>query len=336
MRKLLYGSLLPLILSGVVSTAQKQRPQDQAGYDRASRATLIHPANVYVAADDQSQRITLVTPGHEVVSNQISSGWVRVFANTDVEEQRDEETPEFLGDDAVTPKSGWIRDKGVVSAKTPNGDRILYGAAATYEAAAMEPHAPKMAAGAAYLLYRRVAEYFPDSPLAAESAWRSADIRWQIEKTDLSTLPSAKEADPNSRPRMYDAGLRKVEKNYPGTKYVALAAFNLLDQKLCGDWQGLPKCPQDESAVYEKYAAQFPDGPKTALALWNALYRQGVLVSMYTAEENKKRADAAAQHAHDLANQIQQKFGTTDFAPRAAAMIYRIEQGIPVYGNDRD
>jgi len=317
-------------------SAQKRSPQDQAGYDRAARATLIHPANVYVAADDQSQRVTLVTPGHEVVANQVSNGWVRVFANTDVEEQREDEIPEFLGDEAVTPKSGWIRDKGVVSAKTPNGDRILYGVAATAEAAAAEPHAPKVAASSAYLLYRRVAEYFPDSPLAAESAWRSADIRWQLEKTDVSTLPSAKDPDPGSRPRMYEDGLKRVQKNYPGTKYAALAAYDLLDTKLCGDWQGLPKCPQDESNVYEKYASQFPDGPKTAAALWNALYRQGVLVSMYTAEENRKRADAAAQHAHTLADQIQQRFMATDYASRAAAMIYKVEQKIPIYGNDRD
>jgi outer membrane protein assembly factor BamD (BamD/ComL family) len=322
--------------TAVAMTAQgKKNPDQTSGYDRAARATLLRPANVFVAPEISSQKITLVTPGHEVVISETSGEWVRVFANTDVQEEREEEKPEFTNDDAVSPKSGWVLKKGVVSPATPNGDKILYGAAATSEAAAMEPHAAKMAAASAYLMYRRLAEYFPDSPLAGEAAWRSADIRWQMEKVDLSTLGSAKE-DAALRPQRYDADLKRVIKMFPNTKYAANAAYDLLDTKLCGDWQGLPKCPMQESGVYEKYASQFPDGPKTAQALWNALYRQGVLVSMYTAEENPKRADVAAAHAKDLAGQIQQKFPQSDYAPRAAAMIYRIEQKIPVYGNDRE
>src|SRR5437899_2609363 len=86
----------------------------------------------------------------------------------------------FVPDEnAPPPSSGWIRDKGVVTATTPGGDQILYGAAANLEDAASRPNAPKDAAMAAHLLYRRVAEYFPQSALAPEAAWRSADIRWQ-------------------------------------------------------------------------------------------------------------------------------------------------------------
>ena len=76
-----------------------------------------------------------------------------------------------------------------------------------------------------------------------------------------------------------------------------MASYELLDNKLCGDWQGLPKCPEMETGLYEKYAQQFPDSPKAPEALYNAIYRQGVLVTMYTVEENRKKADAAAsQH----------------------------------------
>ena len=327
-------ALLPLLSLSLALSAQQERPA--AGYDRASRATVLHVAQVYVAADIESQHITTVTPGHEVVIMGRSSGWVRVFANTDVEEQREEDTPEFLEDENVTPKSGWIRDKGVLGAATANGATLLYGAAATAEAEAAEPHAPKTAAGSAYLLYRRMAEYFPDSPLAPEAAWRSADIRWQLGLADARTLPSAKEQDPNLRPRMYDNGLKKVMKNYPGTKYAALAAYDLLAAKLCGDWQGLPKCPAQESDLYEKYASQFPDSPKAAEALWNAAYRQGVLVSMYAAEENKKHTDSAAQHAHAIAEIMKQKYPQSDYTLRATTLVYKVEQSIPIYGNDRD
>jgi len=85
--------------------------------------------------------------------------------------------------------------QGVVGPTTSGGDAILFGSAANFEEAAEHPRAPKGAAGAAHLLYKRVAEYFPDSALAPEAAWRSADIRWQLEKLDASTLPSAKEQE---------------------------------------------------------------------------------------------------------------------------------------------
>ncbi len=156
---------------------------------------------------------------------------------------------------------------------------------------------PRVQLEAAHLLYRRVSEYYPDSPLAPEAAWRSADVRWQLDKLDISSLPSAKEQDAYSAAAIYDGEMKKVIKRYPGTKYAALAAYELLDNKLCGDWQGLPKCPEMEAGLYEKYAQQFPDSPKGAEALYNATYREGVVVTMYTVQEDKKKADtAAAKH----------------------------------------
>ncbi len=297
---------------------------------------MLHTATVYVNPDADSQKVSEVSPGNEVVVIERSGPWVKVFANTNVEEKNEADEPEFSVDENAIPRSGWIRDKGVVSAATPNGDRLLYGAAATSEATASEPHAPKLAAGEAHLLYRRVPEYFPQSPLAGESAWRSADIRWQEEWFDARSLPSFHDPEPGNRPAIYQDALKKVVKTQAGTKYAALAAYDLLDAKMCGDWQGLPKCPALESSVYEKYASQFPDGPKTAQALWNATYRQGVLVSMYTAEENKKKADGAAAHAHGLNDQMQARFASTDYAARSAALVFRLDQGIATYGSDRD
>src|SRR5580658_9301466 len=217
-----------LLLVGSVAVAQK-KSQD---YDKAARATVLHDANVYVAADADAQKVSLVTPGHEVVVVERSSPWVKVFANTDVNDDANEDDrnrPEF-GDDAnVTPASGWIRDKGVVGPTTAGGDAILFGSAANFEDQAEQPNAPKGAAGSAHLLYRRVAEYFPDSPLAPEAAWRSADIRWQLDKRDISTLPSAKEQEAYLRPQIYEGELKKVMKFYPGTQFAAFAAYELLD-----------------------------------------------------------------------------------------------------------
>jgi len=309
-----------------------QKPK--SGYDRAARATLLHEANVYVSSDPDSQKVSLVTPGHEVVIVERSAPWVKVFANTDVED--DQETKPEFGDDNVTPASGWIRDKGVVSPSTPDGDSILFGTAAIFEDEAAQPNPPKGAAMAAHLLYRRVAEYFPQSTLAPEAAWRSADIRWQLEKRDISTLPSAKEQDAYLRPQIFDGDLKKVMKNYPGTKYAALAAYEMLDNKLCGDWQGLPKCPEMEAGLYEKYAKEYPDGPKSAEALYNATYREGVVVTMYTVQDDRKKAEAAASRTQALAQEVKQRYPQSDYAARAASVAFKVQQGIPIYGNDRD
>ena len=325
--------LVAVLLLGGQAGAQGN--DSRAGYDRAARATVVHEANVYLSADGDSQKVAEVGPGHEVVVTEHNGPWVKVFANTDIKDAT-EDQPDFSDDETVTPASGWIRDKGVVAPSTPNGDVILFGAAAGMEDEASQPHAPKGAAGAAHLLYRRVAEYFPQSPLAPEAAWRSADVRWQIDRRDVSTLPSAKEQDAYLRPQIYEGEMKKVMKGYPGTKFAALAAYELLDNKLCGDWQGLPKCPEMEAGLYERYAKQYPDSPKAAEALYNATYREGVAVTMYSVDGNKKRADAAAAKTQGLAEEVRTRFPQSDFGARAQSVAYRVQQGIAVYGSDRD
>jgi TolA-binding protein len=326
-----------VVAAASTALAQKKSKDKMAGYDRAARATMVHPAIVYATAEDSAAHISQVDPGHEVVVIERNGGWVRVFANTDAaDETSDKDTPEFSTDDAATPASGWIHDKGIVTPATPNGDAILYGTAANLEYEASQPHPPKDAAQEAHLLYRRVAEYYPDSPLAAEAMFRSADVRWQLDKADISTLPSAKEQEAYLRPQVYEGDMKNVMKQYPNSKFAAMAAYDLIDNKLCGDWQGLPKCPEMEAGLYEKYADRYPDSPKAAEALYNATYREGVLVEMYMVQEEKKRSDAAAANVQGLANQLKQRYPQSDYAARAASIAYRVAQQIPVYGNDRD
>ena len=223
-----------------------------------------------------------------------------------------------------------------MTAATPNGDAILFGAAANYEDEAAQPHAPKGAAEAAHLLYRRVAEYFPTSSRAAEAAFRSADIRWQLDKADNSTLPSAKEQEAYLRPQIYDGEMKLVMKLYPDTKFAAMAAFEMLDNKLCGDWQGLPKCPEMEANLYRQYAQRYPDSPKAPEAMYDAAYRQGVLVSMYQVDGDRKRSEAAAANTRALADELTRRYPATDYAARGASIAYRVQQQIAVYGSDRE
>ena len=312
------------------------RPQQSAGYDNAARATVLHTANVYVTPDSSAPPLITVAPGHEVVVQQKNGDWVNVFANTDAKDEA-ENKPEFEDPhDNPDPSSGWIRDKGVVGPATPHGDVILFGTASDFEYQAMQPHAPAGAAAAAHRLYQRVVDYFPDSPIAPEALYRAADIRWQLDKSDIATLPSAHEQESYLRPTLYDGELRKVIKLYPNSDYAARAAFDLLDTKLCGDWQGLPKCPEQESQLYLKYADQYRGGPKTAEALYNAVYRQGVLVTMYRLDQDDKRSAAAARNCQSIADQMLRDFPKSDYSSRATSVAFRVAQGIPIYGSDRD
>ena len=317
--------------------AQKKPKDALSGYDRSARATVLHEAVVYVSADDASQKVAQVSPGHEVVIVQRNGPWVKVFANTDTPDEQDpDKTPEFTTEEAVSPASGWIKDKGIVTPATPNGDAILYGAAANLEDEASRPHARKEAAAGAHLLYARVFQYFPDSPLDGDAAYRSADIRWQIDKLDISTLPSAKEQENYLRPAIYEGDMRRILKQYPGSQYAALAAYDLIDNKLCGDWQGLPKCPEMEARLYQKYVDQWRESPKAPEAQYNAVYRYGVLVSMYTVDDDRKRAEAAAKQTQALADDMRTRFPKSDYTYRAESIAFRVSQGIPIYGTDRE
>ena len=336
-------ALTGLLLLSLPMHAQKkpknpdQMPDNRSGYDKSARATTVHDTIVYVGPDDSMTKVAEVTPGHEMVVIDHNGPWVKVFANTDTPDLEDpDKQPEFSNDRDPTPASGWIKDKGVVTAQTANGDAVLFGMAAALEDEAEQPHAPKNAAEGAHLLYRRVVEYFPASKLAAEAAWRSADIRWQLEKVDISTLPSSKEQEAYLRPQLYDGEMKKVMKLWPQSRQAALAAYDMLDNKLCGDWQGLPKCPEMETSLYMKYAQQWPESPKSAEAQYNAVYRLGVLVTMYGISDDHKRAQDAANRAQSLAEDMHTRFPDSDYTRRAESIAFRVRQGIAIYGSDRD
>jgi hypothetical protein len=299
------------------------------------RATALRITVLYVAPETSSQKVSRVQIGRELVVAERSGPWLRVYANTDIEEiQNTKDAPTFSGDDTPPPVSGWMEARGVVIESTPNGDQVLMGEAANQESLASDPRGPANAATSARLLYRRIAEIFPTSPLAPEAAWRSADDQWQIEKADAATRSSSKERDPYMREQMDEDELKKVIKAYPKTRWADLAAFDLIDNRLCGDWQGQPKCPEKESEIYEKYATEFPDGPRTARALYEAVYRQAVLVDMFKADSSDKKAEEAHQRAKDILKRLTDKFPQSDYTWRAGTLVFKLDQGVPVYGID--
>jgi hypothetical protein len=342
MKPRLLALTLALLCSALPGHADKKQPQLEKPL-AGPRATALRVTNLYISPDTSSQKVDRVQIGREMVVAEHSGPWLRVYANTDIYEAQQKDAPEFGRDEIPPPISGWIEAKGVVIEGAPGGDLVLMGEAANQESLASDPRGPVNAAQSARLLYRRLAEIFPNSHYAAEAAWRAADILWQLRKADAASRPSAKERDPYMRDQIDEDELKKVIKLYPHTRQADLAAFELIENKLCGDWQGSPKCPERESEDYEKYAVEHPDGPRTAQALYQAVYRQAVLADMYAADGSDNKSNAARAHAkelaaklRDLAAKVQDKLPPSDFAARAAALVFKLDQGIPVYGIDRE
>jgi hypothetical protein len=300
------------------------------------RGTVVHVANLYVQADESAAKVSTVTPGRELVIAEHSGKWLRVFANTDVEIVNEQDAPVFGNETNAQPISGWILDKGVVTADTPKGDEILFGEAVSVEITASEPHPPPDAAQSARRLYRMAAELFPQSPRAAEAMWRAADIRWQLQKADSFSRPSAHEKENYLREQMDESEMKKIQKLYPHTRWADLAAYDMIDNKICGDWQGSEKCPEKEADIYAKYADEHPDSPKAAQAIYQAVWRMASAGDMYQADNDEKKAGESRARAKDLAARVESKYSQSEYAARAAGLVYKMEQAIPIYGSDRE
>jgi hypothetical protein len=286
---------------------------------QAPRGASIREVSIYLSPDTTSTKMAELDRGREIIILETTRDWLHVEAN--------------LTEEKVV--SGWIQAKGVVSASTPNGDSILFGEAVDSEDQASQRHGRRGAAQDAMHLYYRVADYFPTSPLAAEAMYRSADIRWQIEKADVTTRPSAKEQNPVLREGMDEKYMKEVMKKFPGTKWADLAAFHLIENKLCGDWQGQTKCPEKEAEIYEKFAGEHPQSAVAAEALYDAAWRRSAMIEMYKTEDQAKKSDESRTKAIALAQKAAQ-FPQSDWAARAQRLLFMMEQGIPTYGNAQE
>jgi hypothetical protein len=325
------GCGLALACAALAAHGEGQN-QQPAGLQPGPRATPLNITWLYVQPDTNSQKISQIQIGREMVVNQESGSWLDVEANTDAEElQNQSDQPMVGGQAAAPPLSGWMQAKGIVEETTPDGDQILMGAAANEEALASNPQGPANAAQAAMLLYTRLYQMFPHSPLAPEARWRAGDIQWQIEKADNAPPPGSASQNTFFRQLMDESALKKVIKLYPRTRWAALAAYDLIDNKLCGDWQNSANCPEKEAQIYERYAAEFPDGPRTAHALYEAVYRMAVLTDMFAANGDKKKSGLAREQAGKLDAQLKAHFAGSDYTWRAGALIYKLDQGIPVF-----
>jgi len=298
----------------------------------ADRGTLVREAVIYISPDATSNKLGQVERGRELILLDKSRNWLHVEALLGSSLAHD---PAFVLEDEDEGKtiSGWVLDTGVVWASTPNGDRILFGAAVDSEDEASRRHGRRGAAQDALRLYHRVFDIFPTAPLAGEALYRAADIRWQIDKSDMQSRPSAREKESYLREGIDEQTMKQVMKKFPDTKWAQLAAFHLLDNKMCGDWQGSSKCPDKEAEIYEKYAKEHPESPAAPEALYNAASRRAALIEIYKTEEQPKKSEQSKNLAIALAQQLISKYPQSDWSSRGQTLLFLVQGGVPTYGN---
>jgi outer membrane protein assembly factor BamD (BamD/ComL family) len=300
---------------------------------QAQRGTLVHEESIRVSPSADAAKLGEVGRGHELVIIDSSRDWTHVEAILrEPRKDADEDDPESEGK-TIT---GWVSSKAMVNLSTPNGDKIVFGEAADSEDQASRRRGRRDAAQDAMRLYYRVFDLFPTSSLAAEALYRAADIRWQVERSDVLTRPSARERDSYMRGQIDEEWMKLVMKKFPGTKWADLAAFHLIENKLCGDWQAASKCPDKEADMYEKYAKEHEQSPTAPEALYDAAWRRSALIEIYKNEANQKKADEAKSRALALAQKIVSQYAQSDWSPRAQMLIFYVQQGVPTYGNAGD
>jgi outer membrane protein assembly factor BamD (BamD/ComL family) len=293
------------------------------------RGVMLREGIIYVSPDASSTKLSNIGRGREVAVMERANGWANVMGT--VEAGYAPEDPDTQVDRNVT---GWIEDKGIILATTPDGDKILFGEAFDSEMEASRRGGRRGAAQDALRLYARVAEYFPQSPLAAEAAYRAADIRWQLESADAATRPSAKERDPDLRYQIDEDHMRQVMKKYPHTKWADLAAYHLIENKLCGDWEAAAKCPEMEAALYLKYVDEHPQSPKAPEALYKAAWRYSALLQIYRNNNDAKKSSESESRSLTLAKKLIAQYpNDTDWSDRGERLVYMVTNKIPTWGN---
>jgi outer membrane protein assembly factor BamD (BamD/ComL family) len=302
-------------------------------FAQAQRGTLVHEETIRVSPAADAAKLGEAGRGHELVIIETSREWTHVEAILrEPKKDADEDDPESEGK-TIT---GWLLSKALVSLTTQDGDKIVFGEAADSEDQASRRRGRRDAAQDALRLYYRVYDLFPASPRAAEALYRAADIRWQIERSDVLTRPSARERDAYMRGQIDEQWMKLVMKKYPGTKWADQAAFHLLENKLCGDWQGASKCPEKESEMYEKYAKEHEQSPSTPEALYDAAWRQSALIEIYKTEANQKKSEQAKTRALEMAQRIVSQYAQSDWSSRAQTLLFYVQQGVSTWGNASD
>jgi tetratricopeptide (TPR) repeat protein len=302
-------------------------------FAQAPRGTLISEEAIRVSPGADSAKLGEIGRGYELAILDHNSEWTQVEAILAQPRQQESDDDEEQDVKTIT---GWVHTKALVSTATPDGDKIIFGEAANAEDQAARRLGRKDAAQEAMRLYYRVYDLFPNSPLAGEGLFRAADDRWQLDREDVLTRPSARERQAYMRGQINEDWMRLVIKKFPGSKWADLAAFRMIDNKLCGDWQAASKCPEKEADMYEKYVKEHPQSPAAAEALYDAAWRQAALIDIYQTEANRKKSDESKNRALELTQKIVSQYPQSDWGFRAQTLMFYVQRGVATFGNTGD
>ena len=88
------ATALTMLCFTLPALAQK-KPKELEKPLAGPRATVLRVTEIYVAPDLGSQKIDRVQIGREMVLAEKNGPWMRVYANTDIEELNEKDTPVF-------------------------------------------------------------------------------------------------------------------------------------------------------------------------------------------------------------------------------------------------
>jgi hypothetical protein len=308
-------SWMSILLGATYAAGQAQVNDQQHG-------TVIGEVVMYVSPDVNSAKVARPSRGRDtwLMGKSVIDGkpWAHIMVTMS---QNTFAAPKTV--------SGWADGRLVITAATPKGDEIIFGEA--MEALHQSESGRKHADEDAMRLFYRVFEYFPNSPLAAESLYRAADLEWQLERAGVFSRPSGREMSPDARAEIDEEMTREVIKKFPRTKWADLAAYNLLDNKICGSWKDEIRCPEKETDLYEHYAHEHPQSPKAAEALYKAAWRQAALVDMYKTKHERDKSEKSKRRALAIIQEITSRYQEGDWKPRAQQLQFSLQQGLEVY-----
>ena len=99
---------LAITLACAALTTHAGKPPQLEKPMAGPRATPLRVTWLYISPDTSSQKVDRVQIGREMVVAEHSGSWLRVYANTDIQEARQKDAPEFGRDEVPPPISGWM------------------------------------------------------------------------------------------------------------------------------------------------------------------------------------------------------------------------------------
>lgn len=218
-------------------------------------------------------------------------------------------------------RSGWTLANGIVVL-----DDNPRAAALLYEAANEVARAESVEAwSAAARLFRKAATAASTGPYAPDAAWRAAELAWRAEHRRTGRISDAIKE------------LEAVTRLFPKTRAAARAAYLLLRNELCEQWEGTPGCPLAEIGLISRYLEQYPDSEHAAELRYAIAYRHAALVEIYLQQPAPHFSpERAVEHKAKAREAVEALVGkhaleAAAWAARGERLLWSLDNNIGVY-----